>query len=168
MGIFHFFKEKLSQSKNPIDEIQKEFIEKSINTSERLISSFNEDVGYGLDYSEASLKILDENILSLFYDNKDHVSPDMKEDIIAQAGSYIFEVVRRYYGGKYYWHDKLNQPILIVNNSNSQIKVLAFEEVKKRIEYGNEYNIPSFFKTYSNVLKKENKVMFDLKNEIIA
>ncbi len=168
MGIFDFFKEKLSQSKNPIDKIQREFIEKSINTAERLISSFNEEVGFKLDYSESSLIILDKKILNLFYENKDNMGSDMKEDIIAQAGSYIFEVARRNYGGKYYWDDKMKQPILVTGHSDREVSMVAFEKVKQRIENGNEDNIPLFFKDFSKQVKKEEKVMLDLKNEIIA
>ncbi len=169
MGIFNIFKEKLSQIKSPIDKAQRGFIEKSINTAERLISSFNEQSGYGLDYSESSLAILDKEILSLFAENKDNMSCAMKEDIIAQAGSYIFEVARRNYGGKYYWYDELNQPILVTGQSDNEVTLIAFEKVKQRIENGNEDdNIPFFFESYSKQVKKEDRVIFNLKNEIIA
>lgn len=104
MGIFDFFKKKSNEKNNeyPIDETQKAFIEKSTNNAERLISSFNERLDNGLDYSESSLTVLDDEILSLFSENKDDMDSGMLEDIIAQAGSYIFEVARRNYGGKYY------------------------------------------------------------------
>ena len=114
MGIFDFFKKKQNgkPNENPIDEAKLEFIEKSTNNAERLISSFNERLDDGLDYSESSLAVLDDEILSVFSENKDDMDSGMLEDIIAQAGSYIFEVARRNYGGKYYWYDQLNQPIL--------------------------------------------------------
>ncbi|NDV43058.1 hypothetical protein [Flagellimonas sediminis] len=68
MGIFDFFKTKRNEksNQNPIDETQLEFIEKSTNNAERLISSFNKRLDDGLDYSESSLTVLDEEILSLF------------------------------------------------------------------------------------------------------
>ena len=159
MGLFDFFKKKPYQKNddNPIDETQLEFIEKSTNNAERLISSFNERLDNALDYSESSLEVLDEDILSLFFENKDDIDSGMLEDIIAQAGSYIFEVARRNYGGKYYWYDHLNQPILVTGQPNFEISILAIEKVKFRIENGYEDNIPFFFEGYSERVKKGKK-----------
>jgi hypothetical protein len=159
MRIFDFFKKKQNgkPNENPIDETQLEFIEKSTNNAERLISSFNEQLDDRLDYSESSLAILDNEILSLFSENKDDMDSGMLEDIIAQAGSYIFEVARRNYGGKYYWYDQLNQPILVTGQPEFEISILAFEKVKQRIANGTEDNIPFFFAGYSERVKKGEK-----------
>jgi len=151
MGIFDIFKKKPNE--NPIDERQRDFIDKSTNNAERLISSFSERFDDGLDYSESSLSILDE-ILAIFSENKDDMDSAMKEDIIAQAGSYIFEVARRNYGGNYYWYDQLNQPILVTGQPKFEISITAFEKVKQRIENGDEDNIPFFFKGYSERVKQ--------------
>lgn len=159
MGIFDFFKIKDTAKIDeiPIDETQAEFIEKSTNNAERLISSFNKGLDGGLDYSESSLLVLDKDILSLFSENKDDMNTGMMEDIIAQAGSYIFEVARRKYGGKYYWYDHLDQPILVTGQPDFEISILAFEKVKLRIENGFEDNIPFFFAGYSERVKRGKK-----------
>ena len=152
MGIFDLFKKK--NNKNSIDQAQKEFIEKSTNNAERLISSFNELLDNGLDYSEFSLTVLDDEILNQFSENKDDLDSGMLDDIVAQAGSYIFEVARRNYGGKYYWYEHLNQPILVTGQPNFEISILPFEKVKQRIENGDEDNIPFYFAGYSKRVKK--------------
>ncbi|WP_218915997.1 hypothetical protein [Siansivirga zeaxanthinifaciens] len=103
------------------------------------------------------MTILDEEILSLFSENKDDMDSGMLEDIILQAGSYIFEVARRNYGGKYYWFDQLNQPILVTGQPDFEISILAFEKVKQRIKNGTEDNIPFFFAGYSERVKKGKK-----------
>ena len=103
------------------------------------------------------MAVLDDEILSVFSENKDDMDSGMLEDIIAQAGSYIFEVARRNYGGKYYWYDQLNQPILVTGQPEFEISILAFEKVKQRIENGNEDNIPFFFAGYSERVKKGKK-----------
>lgn len=123
MGIFDFFKKKTigKSNKNPIDKMQLEFIEKSTNNAERLVSSYNKQLDGRLDYSESSLTILDDEILSLFSENKDDMDSEMLENIIEQAGSYIFEVARRNYGGRYYWYDQLNQPILVTGQPEFEI-----------------------------------------------
>ncbi len=154
MGIFNFFKKKaINNPSEPLDEQQKEFIEMASNNAERIVSSFNEPFGGTLDYSEKSLSTLDE-ILSNFSEHQDEVDDEMKSDLIAQAGSYIFEVARRNFTGKYYWYDQLDQPILVTGQPNFEISFLAFEKVKMRIENGDEDNIPFFFKGYSERVKK--------------
>ena len=156
MGIFDRFKKKKEATKadNTIDDAQKDFIEKCTNNAERLLSSFNERLDNSLDYSVPSLKVLDHEILSLFSENKDDMDSGMLDDIVAQAGSYIFEVARRNYGGKYYWFDQLNQPILVTGQPDFEISILAFEKVKQRIENGEEDNIPYFFDGYEERVKK--------------
>lgn len=159
MGLFDFFKKKpnVKKDKQPIDETQLEFIEKATSNAERLVSSFNDRLNGRLDYSESSLAVLDEEILSLFFENKRDMDSRMLEDIIAQAGSYVFEVARRNYGGKYYWYEQLNQPVLVTGQPDFEISILAFEKVKQRIENGNEDNIPFFFAGYSERVKKGEK-----------
>jgi len=74
-----------------------------------------------------------------------YIIPILKSDFIAQAGSYIFEVARRNLGGKYFWYDRLNQPIFVTGIPIFEISLLAFDKVKMRIENGKEDNIPYFF-----------------------
>ena len=86
-------------------------------------------------------------------DFADQMDEGMRSDLIAQAGSYIFEVARRTYGGKYYWYDQLNQPIFVTGQPNFEISFLAFEKVKGRLENGAEDNIPFFFQGYVERVK---------------
>ncbi|MBC7862722.1 MAG: hypothetical protein IAF38_07080 [Bacteroidia bacterium] len=133
-----------------MSEAQLNFIEAASENSERLVSAF---VGkYELNYSEESLSELD-SLLEDFSDFADQDDEEMKSDFIAQAGSYIFEVARRIYGGKYYWYDPLDQPIFVTGQPNFEISFLAFEKIKGRIENGAEDNIPYFFKGYTERIK---------------
>ena len=70
-----------------------------------------------------------------------------------QAGSYVFEVARRNYGGKYYWYDQMNQPILVTGQPNFEISIIAFDKVKMRIENGKEDKIPFYFNGYEERVK---------------
>lgn len=159
MGLFDFLKKiKGKQQQNDsiqpkqteivVDEAQQEFINDSTANSERIVESFNEKYDGAFDYSEDSLVALDE-LLDNFADFAEQLDEEMKEDLIAQAGSYIFEVARRNFGGKYFWYDQLDQPLLVTGLPNFEISLVAFEKVKMRIENGQEDNIPYFFKGYS-------------------
>ncbi|CAL2107148.1 conserved hypothetical protein [Tenacibaculum sp. 190524A02b] len=130
------------------ENIQKEFIEDVNYNAEKIIEAFNDRLDGALDYSVKSLEVIDNDLLSLFHENLHDVDEAMKEDAIAQFGSYIFEVARRNYGGKYYWYEQLDQPILVTGQPDFEISILAFEKVKQRIENGYEDNIPFFFKGY--------------------
>ncbi|TWI03161.1 hypothetical protein IQ05_00090 [Flavobacterium tiangeerense] len=161
MGLFDFFKKKnneeqqkhelvrLKQADNVVDEAQQEFINDSTANAERIVESFNEKYEGAFDYSEESLVELDE-LLENFAEFGDQMDDEMKEDLIAQAGSYIFEVARRNFGGKYFWYDQLDQPLLVTGLPHFEISLVAFDKVKMRLENGQEDNIPYFFKGYSD------------------
>jgi hypothetical protein len=155
MGLFNFFKKKSEPQslENTVDENQLEFIQSSTANAERIVQGFSERLDNELDYSEQSLATLDE-LLENFADFADEMDEEMRSDLIAQAGSYIFEVARRNYGGKYYWYDQLDQPIFVTGQPNFEISLLAFEKVKQRLENGREDNIPFFFKGYSERVKQ--------------
>ena len=134
------------------EDAQQEFINASTENAEIMIESF----GYkyeGLDYSEKSLEVLDQ-LIEDYSDFADLSDEKMKSDFTAQAGAYIFEVARRNFGGKYFWYDKLNQPIFVTGQPDFEISLLAIDKVKMRIENGHEDNIPYFFNGYSDRVRK--------------
>lgn len=147
MRLFNFFRKKKKQ------HIQNDFIASITVNANTLVTTFNKPLNNQLDYSVESLQIVDEDILKHVYENQQDLDENMKDDIIRQAGSYIFEVARRNFGGKYYWYDPLNQPILVTGQPIFEISILAFEKVKQRIENGDEDNIPFFFKGYTQRVK---------------
>lgn len=97
---------------------------------------------YNLDYSTESLAALDTMLDEASQSSLDDQTMKL---LITQAGSYIFEVARRKYGGKLYWYDELNQPILVIGQPEFELSFLAFEKVKGRLQNGSEDNIPFFF-----------------------
>ncbi len=141
MGIFDFFKRK----KQPLEvtaEEREQFANNMLANAKALIAQFDGDAK--LDFSIESLKelddILEEN--SLFFKQADH---ETKRKMIIKAGSYVFEVARHNFGGKYYWYDRLDQPILVTGQPDFEMSLLAYEKVKGRFENGQEDNIPFFF-----------------------
>ena len=157
MGLFDFLKgynkkENKANEKKPLDEAQSEFIKDMTSNAERISEAYNELLGGALDYSVKSLSALDE-LLDQFHNNQNDIDAEMKSDVIAQAGSYIFEVARRNYGGKYYWYEHMNQPILVTGQPNFEISIIAFDKVKMRIENGKDDQIPFYFKGYEERVK---------------
>lgn len=65
-------------------------------------------------------------------------------NIYTMIGSYVFETARRNYGGKYYWLQDEQQPILVIGEPDFSVSIRAWEKVKSRIEKGVEDNIPFY------------------------
>lgn len=158
MGLFDFFKSDKNKNQQPImqeppDEAQLEFINEMTSNAERITGAYNEMLDGALDFTVNSLIALDE-LLEQFHENQKDIDEEMKSDVIAQAGSYVFEVARRNYGGKYFWYDQMNQPILVTGQPNFEISIIAFDKVKMRIENGKEDQLPFYFKGYEERVKQ--------------
>ena len=102
----------------------------------------------GFDYSIASLTVIDELLqeASDFYEN---MPPKRQDQIVAQIGAYVFEVARRNFGGRYFWYDAGNQPILVTGLPDFEISLLAYDKVRGRLVNGPEDSIPFFFDGYA-------------------
>lgn len=113
---------------------------------------------YVLDYTVESLQLVDE-ALEEASDHYDEMSEERQKTLIGSAGSYIFEVARRNFGGKYYWYDKFNQPILVTGQPEFEVSILAYEKVKGRLENGKEDNIPFYFAGYVERVKERKSAL---------
>lgn len=144
MGLFDFFKKSNQKeiAREPVNEFTQQMIDVSSQCVERFQGRFS-----GLNFSVESLKVVD-TILEEVNEFKEDMSEGQINSVVQTVGSYIFEVARRNFGGRYFWYDQLNQPILVTGQPNFEISLLAFEKVKGRIQNGKEDNIPFFFQGY--------------------
>lgn len=82
----------------------------------------------------------------------------MDEDAIynvyTMIGSYVFETARINYGGKYYWMQDEQQPILVIGEPDFSVSIKAWEKVKSRIEKGVEDNIPFYIEGIKEHIEK--------------
>lgn len=148
MGLFSK-KEKPTKNtdKQKSTEID-EFTKQMADNANLCINHFKERYGNKLDFSVKSLEIID-TILDEAADFYEDIGQEQKNWIINTVGSYIFEVARRNFGGKYYWLDQRNQPIFVTGQPEFEISIVVFDKVKGRMENGKEDNIPYFFKGYT-------------------
>jgi hypothetical protein len=150
MGLFDFLK-KNNQKEKTVGAID-EFTQQMIDTSSKCVDRFQGRF-IGLNFSVESLKVVD-NILEEVSEFKEDMNEGQINNVIQTVGSYIFEVARKNFGGRYFWYDQLNQPILVTGQPNFEISLLAFEKVKGRIQNGKEDNIPFFFQGYVERVNK--------------
>lgn len=144
MGLFDFFKKDNQNEKSK--EVVDEFTQQMIDTASTCVDRFQGRFA-GLNFSVDSLKVVD-NILEEVNEFKEDMNEGQINNVIQTVGSYVFEVARRNFSGRYFWYDHLNQPILVTGQPSFEISLLAFEKVKGRIQNGKEDNIPFFFQGY--------------------
>ncbi|MCE3259898.1 MAG: hypothetical protein K0S12_1539 [Bacteroidetes bacterium] len=160
MGLFNFLrknkidvanKSKEESMHDPADDFSKQLMAEAQQCVEQFGARFK-----GLDYSVESLKVVDA-ILDEAAGFQNNMEEAQVRGVIQRTGSYIFEVARKNYGGKYYWYEKMEQPILVTGQPQFEISLLAFEKVKGRLEKGSEDNIPFFFEGYAERVRNAKK-----------
>jgi hypothetical protein len=155
MGFFDFFKREkgiIQTDEARKQENQKQFAEEMSANANLLVKQFEDDTK--LDFSIGSLGEVDKIIADStgFYKKADN---ETRRKMIIKLGAYIFVVARLNFGGKYYWYDHLDQPVLVTGQPEFEISLLAYEKVKGRFENGQEDNIPFFFDGYVKGVKNK-------------
>ena len=93
-----------------------------VGTANSFTKNFSDKGNF--DYSIASLAEVDDLL--------DEMSNyELDEDTICciytMVGSYVFETARRNHGGKYYWMQEEEQPILVVGEPDFSVSIKAWE-----------------------------------------
>jgi hypothetical protein len=118
----------------------------------RAVDQLRNRSGDSLDYSELSLSMV-EDILAEASDFIDQMPEDQIDALVHMLGSYILEVGRREFGGKYYWHDERDQPVLVVGEPDCKIALLAFDKVRGRLSGDEGDNIPFFYQGFAECVR---------------
>lgn len=164
MGLFDFFKKKNKEENTKVPQVKINSEDKKQVALDEFAQDIQKSAAYfvdrskeryhGLDYSVASLAVVDE-MLEEAMDFYPDMNENQKQSLISSVGSYIFEVARSNYGGRYFWYDRLNQPIFVTGQPDFEVSILAFEKVKGRLENGSEDNIPFYFAGYTERVTKK-------------
>ncbi|GLI06284.1 hypothetical protein YDYSG_23140 [Paenibacillus tyrfis] len=120
-----------------------------ILTAENFTKNFSDKGNF--NFSVDSLRNVDD-ILEELRDFE--LDDDILDSVSSMAGCYIFEVARRNYGGKYYWVQESDQPVLVTGEPEFSISIFAFEKVRSRIQNGKEDEIPYYFDGYIQAIEK--------------
>ncbi len=163
MGLFGFFKKKGNDKsiEQPITNNKPEALDEFTNDMAKSAAFFvssSSDRFKGLNFSVKSLEVVDIALeeASEFYDE---MNEEQQQNLIKTIGSYVFEVARKNFGGRYFWYDQLNQPILVTGQPEFEVSILAFDKVKGRLENGKEDNIPFYFQGYVERVKNKQSGM---------
>jgi hypothetical protein len=106
--------------------------EEVLATAERAVAALQERAGGRLDWSVASLKVVDEMLVEVSGYVAD-LDEAVVTSLVQQLGCYVLEVGRRAYGGAYFWHPEGEQPILVVGEPEAHVALMAWSKVTGRI-----------------------------------
>lgn len=120
-----------------------------VGTANSFIENFSDKGNF--DFSFNSLADVDD----LLDEMSDYaLDEDTIYNIYTMVGSYVFETARRNYGGKYYWMQEEEQPILVVGEPDFSVSIKAWDKVRGRLEKGAEDNIPFYIKGLKEHIEK--------------
>lgn len=119
------------------------------NTAEKALAAFQDRAEGKLDFSEASLEIVEE-MLAEAAEFRDDLPEAQIDSLVQMFGCYILEVGRRRFGGEYLWHDQQQEPVLVVGEPLTHIAIATWGKVRGRIAGDEANNIPFFFSGFAN------------------
>jgi hypothetical protein len=109
--------------------------------------------GGELDFTEASLSVVEEMLAEAAQYSAD-LTPGQLTGLAQQFGSYILEVGRREFGGRYLWHDQRDQPVLVVGEPKLRIAMIAWDKVRGRVGGDEADNIQFFYSGFAERARK--------------
>ena len=107
-------------------------LEEVTAAAERAVTSLQARAGGRLDFSIASVAVVDEMLAeaSAYVAELDEA---VVTGLVQQLGCYVLEVGRRAYGGEYFWHDEGEQPILVVGEPAAHVALMTWSKVVGRL-----------------------------------
>lgn len=102
------------------------------STAEKAVALCEGRGGGSLDYSEASLSVV-EDMLAEAGQWLAEMTPTQVTTLVQDFGCYVLEVGRREFGGRYQWHDGRDQPVLVVGEPAFRVAILTWDVVRGRL-----------------------------------
>ncbi|PQO47218.1 hypothetical protein [Blastopirellula marina] len=118
--------------------------EQVAQTAERAVAMGAERGGGALDYSAASLAVVEEMLAEIasFWDD---LAAKERGIISQDFGCYLLEVARHEFGGEYQWFEDREQPVLVVERPDCQVALMAWDKIRGRASGDEADNIPFFY-----------------------
>src|SRR5438094_4381716 len=107
------------------------------------VAAFQDRASGALDCSPQSLAVVD-GMLDEAARYVGEMGAKSVDRLVQYAGCYLFEVARRAHGGKFYWHEARDQPVLVVGEPAYRIALITWDRVRQRLSGDPADNIPFF------------------------
>lgn len=107
--------------------------------------------GAPLDYSPASLRAVDDMLARAAADAAT-MPAEFLPNLVQMVGCYLLEVASRQCGGEFFWHERLQVPVLVVGAPVMHIALIPWEKVRQRLSggEGGAVDIAAFYADFAN------------------
>src|SRR5438067_1080905 len=118
-----------------------ELTQKVARTAMNVVEMSDARNGRGLDFSEASLSVVEEMVeeAAAFFEE---MTPEQRDIVAQDFGCYILEVGRREFGGRYASFEQRDQPVLVVGEPAFRVAMITWDKVRGRLSGDSADNIP--------------------------
>ena len=103
-----------------------------VATADKAVALLQERAGGRLDYSAASLAVVDE-LLAEAAAYAGELPEASVVGLMQQLGCYALEVGRRAFGGTYYWHEEAEQPVLVAGEPDAHVGLMTWSKAMGRL-----------------------------------
>jgi hypothetical protein len=117
--------------------------------ADEAVAAFQTRAGGRLDFTQNSLAVIEE-MLDEAAPFLSDLEPQHLQRLVQLMGCYILQVARRAYGGKVYWHEQREQPVLVVGEPEFRIALIAWDRVQKRLGGDPSDSVPFFFEGFAD------------------
>ena len=117
------------------------------------VAAFQDRADGSLDYSPKSLHVV-EQMLDEAAGYTADMDPKSVDRLVQYVGCYLLQVARRAHGGKFYWHDARDQPVLVVGEPDYRVALLTWDRVRRRLAGDSADNIPFFYEGFDERVRK--------------
>ena len=112
--------------------------------AEKVVAMCEGRGGGKLDYSEASLELVEEMVVETG-EWLSEMTSEQVTTLVQDFGCYILEVGRREFGGRFQWHDGRDQPVLVVGEPAFRVAIVTWDKVRGRLGGDEGDNIQFFY-----------------------
>ncbi len=119
--------------------------------AKRAVEQLKDHSDETLDYSEASLSAVETMLLDASQYSL-QMGAKQIDGFVRIIGSYVLEVARNQFGGIYYWHRDLDQPILVVGEPEYKVALMTFDRVRGKL-FGEDENIPDLYRSFAQSVR---------------
>ncbi len=110
--------------------------------------------GSPLDYSEASLALVEETLAEAAGWDDDELTPEQLQNFARSLGCYVLEVARREFGGRYCWFEQRDAPVLVVGEPAFRVALLTWDQVRGRLSGDSGCNIPFLYAGFADRIRR--------------
>jgi len=118
------------------------------STADQACQSFAERAGDSLDYSQASLAMIDE-MMDEFAAMAADMPVDARQGLVQIMGCYTMAVADKTFEGEFLWDERSEQPVFVVGEPEYHIAFKSFDKIAARLVGNVDSKVQTLFNEFA-------------------